>query len=106
MPLTRRFKETVAARARRDPKFAQALLDEALALFVGGEPDTAKLVLRDLVNATIGFEALAMEIGKPVKSLHRMLSAAGNPTMTNLSTILAALQHQLRVQIRTRVVAA
>jgi len=63
-------------------------------------------VLRDLVNATIGFEALAMEIGKPVKSLHRMLSVAGNPTMTNLSTILAALQRRLRVQIRTRVVAA
>lgn len=41
-----------------------------------------------------------------MKSLHRMLSVAGNPTMTNLSTILAALQHRLRVQIRTRVVAA
>ena len=35
-----------------------------------------------------------------------MLSATGNPTMTNLSTIFAALQLRLRMQIRTRVVAA
>jgi hypothetical protein len=34
-----------------------------------------------------------------------MLSADGTPAMTNLSTIFAALQRRLRVQIRTRVVA-
>jgi len=106
MALTRSFKETVASRVRDDPAFARALLDEAIQLFIDGECGSAKLVLRDLVNATIGFEALALEISKPVKSLHRMLSAAGNPTMTNLSTIFAALQRRLRVQIRTRVVAA
>ena len=105
MPLTRHFKETVAARVRADAKFAQALLDEAVTLFMNGEPDTAKLVLRDLVNATVGFDALASEIGKPVKSLHRMLSAGGNPTMTNLSAIFAGLKRGLRVEIRTRVVA-
>jgi hypothetical protein len=41
---------------------------------VNGEPETAKRILRDLVNATIGFETLAIEIDKPAKSLHRMLS--------------------------------
>ena len=30
----------------------QALLDEAVTLFFNGEPDTSKLILRDLVNAT------------------------------------------------------
>src|SRR3546814_7884836 len=59
MALTRDFKETVAARVQNDPAFAQALLDEAITLFVNGEPESAKLILRDLVNATIGFEALA-----------------------------------------------
>ena len=68
------FKETVAARVQSDPAFAQALLDEAITLFVNGEPESAKLILRDLVNATVGFEALADEIHKPAKSLHRMLS--------------------------------
>jgi hypothetical protein len=28
--------------------------------------------LRDLVNATIGFEGLAAEVNRPSKSLHRM----------------------------------
>ena len=59
MALTRDFKETVAARVQSDPAFAQALLDEAITLFIDGEPDTAKLILRDLVNATVGFESLA-----------------------------------------------
>ena len=89
-----------------DPAFAQALLDEAITLFVNGEPESAKLILRDLVNATVGFEALAEEIHKPAKSLHRMLSASGNPTMTNISSIFAAIKKSLRVQVRTKVVAA
>ena len=89
MALTRDVKQTIAARVRRDPDFAKALLDEAATLFLNGEPHTARLVLRDLVNATMGFEALAATTGKPVKSLHRMLSKEGNPTMDNLASILA-----------------
>ena len=106
MALTRDFKETVAARVRNDPAFAQALLDEAITLFVNGEPESAKLILRDLVNATVGFEALADEIHKPAKSLHRMLSKSGNPTMTNVSAIFAAIKRALKVEVRTQVVMA
>lgn len=58
------------------------------------------------MNATVGFEILATEIRKPAKSLHRMLSTSGNPTMSNLSAILAAVKKALRVKIKTRVVAA
>ena len=103
MALTRDFRETVVVRVRRDQAFAQALLDEAITLFVYGEPDTAKLNLRDLVNATVGFESLAEEIHKPAKSLHRMLSASGNPTMTNISAIFAAIKRVLNVEVRTSV---
>ncbi|MEY5028717.1 MAG: hypothetical protein RLZ63_1032 [Pseudomonadota bacterium] len=106
MALTRDFKETVAARVQADPAFAQALLDEAIALFVNGEHESAKLILRDLVNSTVGFEALAAEIDKPAKSLHRMLSHAGNPTMSNISAVFAAIKRQLNVEIRTQVVLA
>lgn len=105
MALTKHFKETVATRIAADPAFAHALLDEALTLFINGEHDTAKLVLRDLVNATIGFEALAKQIEKPPKSLHRMLSVSGNPTMANISAIFAALQEALNVEVRMEVVA-
>ena len=73
MALTRDSKETVVERAKHDSAFTKALLDEAITLFLNGEPDTARLVLRDLVNATVGFERLAAATGKPAKSLHRML---------------------------------
>jgi DNA-binding phage protein len=106
MALTQDFKETVVARVRRDPQFAHALLDEAATLFLNGEPDTARLVLRDLVNATIGFEELAARTSKPAKSLHRMLSKNGNPTMDSLAAILGAVRRKLRVEIRARTVKA
>jgi DNA-binding phage protein len=104
MALTRDFKATVTARVQTDPAFAQALLDEAISLFLNGEPDSAKLILRDLVNATVGFEALSQEIHKPAKSLHRMLSHAGNPTMGNISAVFSAIKRALKVEIRAQVV--
>jgi hypothetical protein len=77
MTLTRDFRQTVVERVQRDPAFAKALLDEAATLFLSGEPDSARLILRDLVNATVGFEGLAELTHKPSKSLHRMLSPKG-----------------------------
>jgi hypothetical protein len=35
-----------------------------------------------------------------------MLSASGNPTMSNLSAIFAAIKRALNVEVRTRVVMA
>lgn len=104
MASTKDYKQTVVARVQKDPTFARALLDEALTLFVNGKPDSARLILRDLVNATVGFEQLALVVHKPSKSLHRMLSLTGNPTMENLSKILLAIKESLNVEIRTSVV--
>lgn len=100
MTLTRDSSETVKERVRRDPEFARALFDEALSLFVNGEPEVARIVLRDLVNATVGFEELAVETKKPSKSLHRMLSASGNPTMESLALIFKTLKQKLEVDIQ------
>jgi DNA-binding phage protein len=106
MALTRDFKRTVVERVQRDPAFARALLDEAATLFLNGAADAARLVLRDLVNATIGFETLAAETAKPAKSLHRMLSREGNPTMDNLAAILGVVRKELGVELRARTVDA
>jgi len=106
MVLTRDFKDTVAARVKREPTFARALLDEAATLFLNGEPRTARLILRDLVNATIGFETLAAEMTKPAKSLHRMLSKKGNPSMDNLAAILSVMPKRLRVALRAHTIDA
>lgn len=104
MTLTRDFKQTVIERVERDPAFAKALLDEAATLFLSGEPDTARLILRELVNATVGFESLAELTHKPSKSLHRMLSPRGNPSMDNLAAIFSAIRNWLKVAFDVRVV--
>ncbi len=106
MALTRNFKESVLARVGRDAAFAQALLDEAATLFLNGEPETARLILRDLVNATMGFEQLSTMTAKPSKSLHRMLSPTGNPSMDNLAAIFRAIRARLKVNLEAHSVAA
>ena len=104
MALTRNFKQTVIERVERDPDFAKALLDEAATLFLSDEPETARLILRDLVNATLGFEQLAELTDKPSKSLHRMLSPKGNPSMDNLAAIFGAMRVRLNVDLEVHAV--
>ncbi len=100
MALTRDFKETVAARARCDPRFREALFTEAINAYLGGDLTTGKAILRDLVNATVGFEALAVELDKSSKSLHRMLAPHGNPSTENFFGIVNALQKKTHVKLR------
>jgi DNA-binding phage protein len=92
MALTRDFKETVKARAARDPAFREALLIEAVEQLIAGELETGKAVLRDYINATIGFEKLAKATGTPSKSLMRMLGPKGNPRANNLLMVIGKLQ--------------
>jgi len=103
MALTRDFKDTVAARAQRDPRFREALFTEAINAYLGGDTAVGKAILRDLVNATLGFEELAAEIKKPSKSLHRMLSQRGNPSTENFFSIVSALQKKTRMKLRVTV---
>ena len=102
MALSRDFKQTVVERVQREPAFARALLDEAASLFLNGDPAAARVILRDLVNATVGFEGLALATERPSKSLHRMLSASGNPSMDNLAAIFDVLRRNLKVDIEVR----
>jgi len=100
MALTRDFKETIQARVRRDTKYREALFTESINAYLTGDTATGKAILRDLVNATIGFEGLAAEIRKPSKSLHRMLAPNGNPSTENFFVIISALQKRARVKLR------
>jgi len=106
MALTRSFKDTVAARARRDPRFREALFTEAINAYLAGETDAGKAILRDLVNATVGFEGLAAAVRKPSKSLHRMLAPHGNPSTENFFVIVNPLQQKTRVKLRVTAGAA
>ena len=51
-----------------------------------------KIVLRDYINATVGFEELSKLTEKPAKSLMRMMGPGGNPTARNLLEVVAHLQ--------------
>ena len=52
----RDFKETVQARALHDPAFREGLLRESIDNMLAGDTETGKALLRDYINATIGFE--------------------------------------------------
>jgi hypothetical protein len=91
MPLTRSFRETIKEQlASLD--FRREFLREAVANMVAGDLDTAKAVLREYINGTIGFIALGAALSKSPKSLMRMLSPEGNPQARNLFEIVAWLQ--------------
>jgi DNA-binding phage protein len=102
MALTREFKQTVRARAQRDAAFRKELLREAVENFLAGDVETGKAILRDYINATIGFQELADLTDHSPKSLMRMLSPSGNPQAKNLFEILSALQGKARVQFRLK----
>ncbi|RJF88215.1 transcriptional regulator [Oleomonas cavernae] len=102
MALTRAFKETVQARAARDPVFQAALLTEGVETLLAGDVDTGKAILRDYINATVGFGPLATATGTQVKSLMRMFGPNGNPTAKNLMTIIGYLQQASGISLQVR----
>lgn len=102
MPLTREFKETIRARVERDPKFRKELLREGVESMLTGDIATAKTILRDYINATVGFTELAEATHIPSKSLMRMLGPGGNPRAANLFEVISFLQNRegLRFQLK------
>ena len=102
MALTRHFRETVYRRAQKDAAFRRALLTEALNAYLSGDEVTGKSVLREVINATVGFEQLAADLQKPSKSLHRMLGPHCNPNTGNFFAILRALQKRVGVTLTVR----
>src|SRR6202162_1930934 len=102
MPLTRDFKETIRARVERDPKFRKELLRECIESMLAGDIATAKTILRDYINATVGFTELAAATQIPSKSLMRMLGPRGNPRADNLFEVVSFLQHREGVRFQLK----
>lgn len=102
MALTRDFKETIRARVKRDPGFRKALLREGIENFLSGDVETGKIILRDFINATIGFAKLSDATHRSAKSLMRMLGPRGNPQARNLFEIVAYLQQAEGVSFQVR----
>jgi DNA-binding phage protein len=102
MALTRDFKEIIRARVKRDPGFRKALLREGIENFLAGDVETGKIILRDFINATVGFTKLSDATRRSAKSLMRMLGPKGNPQARNLFEIVAYLQQAEGVRFEVR----
>ena len=102
MPLTRSFKVTVRERVQEDAAFRDALLAEGIDAMLSGEVEVGRAIIRDYINATIGFEQLAKETGTPTKSLMRMFGRAGNPSARNLFAVISVLQQSSGTSLRVR----
>ena len=93
---------------RRNAAFRKGLLRDAVEGLLAGEVALGKELLRDYINATVGFPKLAVDTKLHAKTLHQMFGPKGNPTASNLFGIVAYLQRQegVRLQVRaSRVVA-
>jgi len=128
MGLTRKFRERVQARYRSDERFRRVVLGGAVESLLAGEGARERLsdsgrpagsgselaysgqgywraavgreILRDFINATLGFPALARKTGIHVKTLHQMFGPKGNPTAANLFNIIACLQEHEGVRLQ------
>ncbi|MDR3725947.1 MAG: transcriptional regulator [Terracidiphilus sp.] len=122
MGLTREFKDVVQARYQSDAKFRRMMLAGAIRSLLSGEGAVEKgsssgraeggtgpgywqaaegrTILRDFINATLGFPALAEKTGIHVKTLHQMFGPKGNPTAAHLFHVIACLQEEEGVRLR------
>lgn len=102
MALTKDFKDTTQARAQRDPAFRKFLLQEGVECLLAGDIDTGKVVLRDYINVTIGFEELSQVFDKSSKSLMRMFDPKGNLRANNLFAVIHHLQEQEGIHLEVK----
>ncbi|ADW67319.1 helix-turn-helix domain-containing protein [Granulicella tundricola] len=99
MALTRDFRETIRERAQSEPAFRQALLREGLQLIYDGDLATGRSILRNYINATVGFTELSKMTQISSPSLQRMFGPNGNPTVENLFGVIGHLQRHERVSV-------
>lgn len=100
MLLSRSLKETAKARAVHDPAFRAALLGEAVEAFAAGDADTGKALIRDYINATVGFDQLGEAVAIDPKNLMRMFGPRGNARLANLSAVLRELNRREAVHLK------
>jgi hypothetical protein len=99
MAKTKSFRGLVERHIKRDKKFAEALLREGVDAMLSGDVEAGKIILRDYIKATVGFEKLGAATGAPPKSLIRMFGPRGNPQAKNLFSVIGYLQKRAGVRL-------
>jgi DNA-binding phage protein len=99
MAKTRSFSDLVQQHVKGEKKFAVALLREGVDALISGDVESGKIILRDYIKATVGFEKLGAATGAPPKSLIRMFGPRGNPQAKNLFSVIGYLQKRAGVRL-------
>jgi DNA-binding phage protein len=99
MARTKSFKALVRRHVKGDKKFAEALLREGVDAMLSGDVETGKIILRDYIKATVGFEKLGAATGALPKSLIRMFGPRGNPQAKNLFSVISYLQKRAGMRL-------
>ncbi len=86
--------EVMAESLRKDPEFAAAYLELAI---TEGSQEELLIALRRLAKAHGGIAKLARETGLNEVSLHRTLSAKGNPRLDTLVKVVDAMGMQIHI---------
>lgn len=103
MPTTL-YKDSMRAMVERNPDMATEMLEDTINALLAGDLDEGRLLLRQYVNATIGFPELARRTGKADKNLMRTLGPSGSPTAANLFQIIQACMKAEGVTVAARVI--
>ena len=100
MAKTKSFRALIEHHIKRDLKFAEAFLREGVDAMLSGDVETGKIILRDYIKATVGFEKLGAATGAPPKNLIRMFGPRGNPQAKNLFSVIGYLQKRAGMRLR------
>lgn len=103
MSITKNYKSTILTRSKKDKKFCDAMLAEAIAELLSGDVGVGKAILRVYINATITFEVLSKYMEKDRRSIARALSPYGNSRSKSLCMIIHAIQKLKKVHFEISV---
>lgn len=93
------MRESVKSRIRTDEAFGSALFSEAIEVLLADDLVTAKSVLFDYIDATIGFEELSVQSTFTVETLREMFGPEGDPRAGELFRVLGVLQQHQGIQL-------
>lgn len=86
------------ARIRADRNYRKGVLREGIECLLAGDSNAGKAILRDFINATIGFEELSRRTKRPAKGLMRMLGPTSNPQARHFFEVIGHLKRSERLR--------
>ncbi len=98
------FREIVQERALREPEFREMLFTSGVQCLLDGEINVAKVVLRDYIETTMGYEKLGKLIDAPAGSLVCMFGKDGTPSAGDLLEVVCSIQRHEGVRLEVHAV--